>query len=224
MKPKEINSDIEDVEDVLKKIEISYNIKFHENEMANLKTFGEISNHIISKIKLENDDDCTSQQAFYKLRNAINKVTGIPVKEILPSSELDILFPRKRRKIFALVERELSLDLKAFCIPNIIALSIFLLALISFITIFFNWKYGLAGIVLSIGFGKLMEKTTTRFSEKTVGELSKSMMYDNYIKSRRSSNSANKNEIKKNLGEMFIKELGLANEFNELPDDTIMVS
>ncbi|MFT3796574.1 hypothetical protein [Flavobacterium sp.] len=192
--------------------------------MENLKTFGEISNHIISKIELENDNGCTSQQAFYKLRNAITKVTGIPSSEISPSTELTSLFPKERRKIFTLIERELSLDLKAFRVPNIIALFIFTVFIASFIMIFINWKFGLFGIIFSIALTKFIGMTTTKFSEKTVGELAKSMMYDNYVEVRRNPNRVNRSEIKKNLEEMFIKELGLRNEFNELPDETIMVN
>lgn len=222
--PKEINCDTEDVEYVLLKIEKSYNIKFVSNEMATLKTFGEFSDHIISKINLEEKNDCSSQQAFYKLKTAITKVTEIPEKEITPSATLEELFPIKRRKIFYLIEKELNLKLNAFAIPNLIFLGILVALLLSIVAIFFSWIYGVSGLVLTLLFLKIMHETTTEFSEDTIGGLVKKMMFENYLQSRRNPNSYNKAEIKKNLEALFIEELGLANEFTALADDTIMIN
>lgn len=221
---KKINCDAEDVEDVLRIIEKSYNIKFAANEMATLKTFGEFSDHIISKINLEEKSDCSSQQAFYKLKSAITKVTDIPEKEITPSASLKKLFPVKRRTIFALIEKELNLKLNAFTIPNLIILSLIVALLISIIAIFFNWIYGVSGLILTLLFLKIMDKTTTQFSEDTIGGLVRKMILENYLQSRRNPNSYNKSEIKKNLEALFIKELGLTNEFKVLSDDTILIS
>jgi hypothetical protein len=54
-----IGTDTESIEDVLKIIEKSYNIKFETNELGYIRTFGELTDHIISKIKLPDNNDCT---------------------------------------------------------------------------------------------------------------------------------------------------------------------
>ncbi|WP_339839689.1 hypothetical protein [uncultured Flavobacterium sp.] len=222
MKSKEINSDIEDIEDVLKKIEKSYNIVFLPNELRKLKTFGEISNLVISKINLEEENDCSSQQAFYKLKNAIAKVTDTLETEISPSTTLEKLFPRNRRNKILLIEKDLNLNLKAFSVSKVIVFTLFILLIISIAMIFINLKYSLYGILLTIILMKISDKTSTKFSVTTVGELSTNMMLENYIETRRNSKSFNKNEIKKNLEMLFIKDLGLTNEFSELTDETII--
>ncbi|WP_339886894.1 hypothetical protein [uncultured Flavobacterium sp.] len=222
MTSKEINSDIEDIEDVFKKIEKSYNIVFLPNELRNLKTFGEISNLIISKINLEEENDCSSQQAFYKLKKAINKVTNNLETEISPNTTLEKLFPRNRRNKILLIEKDLNLDLKAFSISKVIVFTLLILLIISIAMIFINLKYSLYGILFTIILMKISDKTSTKFSVTTVGELSTKMMLENYIETRRNSKSFNKNEIKKNLEMLFIKDLGLTNEFSELTDESII--
>ena len=47
---KHLGSDPEDVEDVLRVIEKSYTIRFQESELAHIRTFGELTDHVISKL------------------------------------------------------------------------------------------------------------------------------------------------------------------------------
>jgi len=220
--PTSIYADIEDVEDVLRKIELSYKIKFVTNEMAHLKTFGEISSYIIAKIELKNIDDCTSQQTFYKLRSAIQS-TGISA-EILPTTSLRSLFPyRNRRKQIAAVEKNIGFKINALRPKPVTVKIILSFFLFSIILIFFNWKYGLAGFAISIILTKISDKTASHFCEETVGDLSKSIMYENYIESRTDPKTINKQEILRNIEALFIRELGLSSEFSRLHDDTLIV-
>lgn len=41
----------EDVEDIIFKIEDALNIKFEDNELANIRTLGELCNHIVNKME-----------------------------------------------------------------------------------------------------------------------------------------------------------------------------
>jgi len=110
---KHLGSLPDDIEDVLKLVEKSYNLRFETNELAHIRTFGELSDHIVSKNKLDNKDDCTDQQAFYKLRDAISSANGRDNSTIEPNMLLTDLFPRRtRRKEIRKIERELSLDLR----------------------------------------------------------------------------------------------------------------
>jgi hypothetical protein len=58
--------DIEDLEDILIRIEKSFGISFVDNELASVTDFGQLSDSIINKIKIQETESCTSQQAFYK--------------------------------------------------------------------------------------------------------------------------------------------------------------
>lgn len=55
------NVDPEDVEELLAKVEKSFDIKFVGNELIHIETFGELCDHIVNKIQLDHADDCTSQ-------------------------------------------------------------------------------------------------------------------------------------------------------------------
>src|SRR5437868_13104950 len=90
--------DDEDIFDVVIELEKSFKVKFSKTAFLNVKTFGDLCNIIQSYINYEHADGCTKQQAFYKIRRAINTV--LPVKEgpIKPDSQLAELFPRKNRR------------------------------------------------------------------------------------------------------------------------------
>ena len=74
--------DPEDIEDLLVKIEQSFDIKFEGNELVHAKTFGQLCDHITNKIQLLNSADCTTQQAFYKLQINQRSQTGMTKRSI----------------------------------------------------------------------------------------------------------------------------------------------
>jgi hypothetical protein len=76
------NIDPLDIDDLLSKIELSFGIEFFENELNHIKTFGEFCEYVENKIEFKNTNDCTNQQAFYKLRNALSEILKKDKKEI----------------------------------------------------------------------------------------------------------------------------------------------
>ncbi len=110
---KHLDSDIEDLEDILLKIEKSFDIKFETNELSHVKTFGELCDHVISKLKLKQADDCTSQHAFYKLREAISITKQLDKSNIQTNTLLTAIFPRhQRRKQIAEIENKLGFKIE----------------------------------------------------------------------------------------------------------------
>src|SRR5690606_15733450 len=91
------NIDSEDAGDLLVKIEKSFDIKFGDTELMHIKTLGELCDHIVNKIQLDNSDDCTTQQAFYKLRDAITSLFSIDNKIIMTDFPLNNFLPRQNR-------------------------------------------------------------------------------------------------------------------------------
>ena len=90
--------DSEDTGDLLVKVETSFDIKFIDDELVHITTFGQLCDHIANKIHLDNSDDCTSQQAFYKLRDAISSTLQIDNKTISTDFLLSDLLPRQSRR------------------------------------------------------------------------------------------------------------------------------
>src|SRR5690606_561095 len=93
------NIDPDDISDLLVKVETSFDIKFVSDELVHITTFGQLCDHIANKIQLDNSDDCTSQQAFYKIRDAISSTLQIDKKTITTNFSLIDIFPRKNRHL-----------------------------------------------------------------------------------------------------------------------------
>jgi hypothetical protein len=219
-----LNTESEDIEDVLKIVEQSYDISFAVNELAHVRTFGELCDHIITKIKLQDADDCTTQQAFYKLRETIAVSNQIDKNSIHSETTLTSVFPRQnRRKQIAEIENKLGLKLKALRPKHLITWTLAILCLGSIIGLFFNWKFGLIGFVSSLLLFKLASLTAKEFNEKTVGQLARKMSQENYLMSRRNATTVNRKEIAKKIEELFIRTLGLENDLKEITPETIII-
>jgi acyl carrier protein len=198
-----------DIEDLLVKIEDSFNVKIAESELSSIKTFGEFCDYIKLKIPLEHIENCTTQQAYYKLRENITKFLKIDRNNITPATLLVDFLPRKERKLrIKRLEQELGHNLSILRPPYWVTDFLLLLFGVSCITLFFS-TFGLIGLVLTIiGLG-IADKIGNELDLKTVGELTKKITREHYLNSRRNSNTFNKNEIEKVLTEWFITEFDL---------------
>ncbi|WP_443937902.1 hypothetical protein [Pedobacter sp. MW01-1-1] len=204
------NIDAEDIEDLLAKVEVSFNIKFMNDELNHIRTFGQLCAHISNKIQLENSDDCTSQQAFYKLRKAISTTLQIEYNKITPDTSLNDLFPRTtRRSKVKILEQHLAFDLDILQPPHWITNGLLITLFISFVGLFFNWKFGLSGLGLSILGLWLANKVANELDLQTVAQIAKKMTSENYFQSRRNPKTCNKNEIENILKDWFSNNLAL---------------
>ena len=202
--------DPEDIEDLLIKVEDSFDIKFVDNELAHVQTFGEICDHIKDKIQLENTEGCTTQQAFYKLRTAIVTTLRLDKDELTTDTLLKDLLPRQtRRTRTKKIEGELDFKLALLRPPHFVTGFLVLLLLASFIGVFIKWQIGLTGLALSIGGLWLVAKTGNELDVKTIGQLAEKMTRENYLKSRRNPKTYNEVEIEKILTDWFSNDLGI---------------
>jgi len=222
MRNKSLNVDSEDLEDVLKEIEKLLNIKFADNELQHVKTFGDLCDAILAKISLPQKDDCTGQQAFYKLRNAIAENMALDKTNITPDTTLKALFPRgvqisKLRSI----ESSLGFKLKILKVKLWAIIFTFIGMALSLITAFINIAYGLglASIVLALHF--LVLNKIREFKVNTIGEVVETMKENNYFESRREQRTVNQKELVKVVEKYFIE--NLATDLKELNRDTVIV-
>ncbi len=206
----ELKIDSEDLEDMLLKIEDSFDIRFETNELAHVRTYGEFCDAIKDKISLDHSEDCTTQQAFYKLREAITKSTDIDRKDITPTTTLAELFPKKNRKNqIKILEMTLGFKLLILRPPYFVSGSLAFLLLASFIMLFVHWQYGLIGLGISIGGIWIASKLGNELAVATIGDLSEKMTREHYVKSRRNSKTINKNELDRILEDWFVDFLGV---------------
>jgi hypothetical protein len=202
--------DTEDIEDLLFKVEKSFDIKFGNAELVHITTFGELCDYIANKIQLDHSKDCTTQQAFYKLRDAISLKFEIDKKTISTDFLLIDLFPRQnRRRMITALEKYLGFELNVLRPPNWLTTTLLILFLVSLVGLFFNWKIGVLGLIFSIFGLWLAFKTGNELEVQTVGQVAERMTRENYLKSRRNPKTFNKKEIEKVLTDWFCDGLGL---------------
>ncbi len=203
------NVDPLDICDVLTKIEKSFNIKLDNEGLEKANTLKGLRDLVISKLDLEHEESCTTQQAFYKLRNAIASVNGIDKCDISTHTKLSKLFPKEGRLgAISKIEDELGFRINLLK-PKQWIVSIFTFTLIaSGIFCFYNLFAGMAGVLLSVIALKMAGKFGKEMHLKTVGDLASKISRESYSKVRR-NNTVNKNEVEQKLRELFVNDLNL---------------
>ncbi|MCG8410060.1 MAG: hypothetical protein MI739_02120 [Bacteroidales bacterium] len=202
------NIDSEDIEVLLVKVEDSFEIEFAESELEYVNTFGEMCDHIKKKIQLDHVDNCTTQQAFYKLRKVISEALPIDRDQIrLDTLITEILPRRKRKKRVKMIEQNLGFKITILRPHKFVHGFLLVLLLTSFITLLYKWQFGLIGFGLAIGGSWIAAKTGNEVDIKNMGELTEKMTRENYFKFRRNSKSYNDNEIERVLVDLFSHEL-----------------
>lgn len=204
------NVDPDDISELLVKVEKSFDIKFGKTELLNISTFGELCDHITDKIQLQHSNDCTSQQAFYKLRNAIASTLRIDHKTISTDfSLIDLLPKQNRRSLVEKLEDNLGFKLHILRPPYWVTVTLAILFVTSCVALFFSWKVGLTGAVISNAGLWLANKIGNILDVQTVGQIVQKITRENYSKSRRNPNTFNKIEIEKILIDLFSNDLDI---------------
>lgn len=198
------NWEIENFEDCIPSIEEMFQIKFHSEELINVTDFDELCDAVIKKISLENIDSCTKQQAFYKLRNAFDKI-GIKEKCALTlDNDLAELLPRKSRKhLVREINGALGFDINLLSPPQILYKSMFYGILISIFLLFIKWEIGLIGLVVLIPFMIILSKTAKELKVSSVRELVELITRENYLKVRSEGSTVNRKELKSVITDWF---------------------
>jgi hypothetical protein len=204
------NVDPDDISDVLVKVQKSFGFKFGARELKDVRTFGELCDIITSKVSADNSNDCTTQQTFYKLRNAISDTLNIDKAGITTETELQNLFPRQnRRNAIKNIDKILGFKTNVLRPKYSVTGTLFIILIASFIGLFIFWQVGLIGLTLSVVGLKVATKLGIELDIKTVRQFSEKISRENYLKARRLSGTANKSEIARKVKELFIADLGL---------------
>ncbi|MBB6112779.1 hypothetical protein [Mucilaginibacter lappiensis] len=204
------NVDPEEISDVLVKIERSFNIRLDDTSCKDVKTFGKLCDIVVEKVKQTNNDSCTTQHAFYKIRNAINSAISPPKELIKPQTKLADIFPRDTRlQVIAEIEREMGFKINLLQPKQgIIGTFVFVL-LASAVGFFYQPVMALIGVIVAITGLMLAGKFGKELKVKTLGDLAEKVAREHYIKCRRDASTVNRNEISQKVKELFTADLYL---------------
>ena len=204
------NTDSDDIEDLLLEVERSLNVKFSNSDFKCVKTFGELCSVIKNKVEGIESNDCTTQQAFYKLREAFARALLVDKLSITTDSQLEILFPKKeRRRQIKDAETILGFELDVLSPKDWITTVLAFSLLSSIIGLAINWKIAIVALALSLLGMCLAYKLGKEFKSSTVGKLAERISREKYTASRRNSSTINKNEIEQKVKELFKHRLSL---------------
>lgn len=203
------NVDPDDISDVLLKVENSFDIQFKQTELEAVDTFGALCDLIERKVHGIHSEGCSTQQAYYKIREAIASVQGIDKAAITLDSPLQLLFTRddRNRKIRRL-QQQLGISFDILNMPTWFAYLIsggIVGALLSF---FFLWQAAVTGLTFFITTGWLAGRF---FSKKltitTVRQLTEKLSREHYRALRRNPATINRSEITNKVKELFKADL-----------------
>jgi hypothetical protein len=202
------NIDSEDLDDALSQIETSFSIKFGTYELQHVMTFGELCNVVESKIGLVSVSDCTSQQAFYKLRAALAISAG--TFTITPDSSLELLLPSHERKaIWRSVEQQIGFKVDVIGVSPVVAVTLFFAFLVSLAAFFISAKAAGICFLVSCFATSIANKIGNTLHAKTVRECVEKMTREQYVKSRRNPGTFNRREVFSRVQAIFVNGLGL---------------
>lgn len=205
------NYEDEDIFDVVQKLEKSFGLKFEKDAFFHVKTFGDLCDVFTNNLRGDNSDDCTTQQAFYKVRNAIALTQLIDVKSITLDTKLQDIFPRQNRKQrVKQLQDELNITLKILDIKSWLGWTIFIGIVASLITFFFKWQFAITGLLFFIAVGWTAYKFFAKeFELTTVRQLTEKLTTENFVDVRRRKGTINRQEILKLIIDTFSNDLDI---------------
>ena len=203
MSAPQLNIDPEDFGfDLVPAIEKSFGISFDQHDFPENFTYGELYALVQAKLPTTTAADCTTQQAFYKLRQALRPLVG--EAEIRPDTLLADLLPGERRKAAAHLNATLDINLNLVGISERAILVGSLLVLVSLVMFFFSWSLALASLSLTIVGLDIAQRLSEHLHYQTVREVVEHMSSRYYRQSRRNPDTVNPQEIASRLERIFI--------------------
>lgn len=200
----------EDIFDVVVKLEKSFGMKFNRDAFIHIKTFGDLCDVFENHTNYENRDDCTKQQAFYRVREAIASTQQMSRDNIQLATKLSDLFPsRDRPQKAKKFKRAVGIDIKILTYPSWLALTFALVFLLSLGALFYDWKIAVSGIVLFITAIKIAENLGNTLVISTVHELTEKLAREHYVDVRRTKGTYNKQELLQTIIDTFSNDLAI---------------
>lgn len=195
-KHKPDSNEYEDIEDCIIAIDDDFKFQFDSEKLKACSNFEELIDLAVSNIDLEHLDDCTSQQAFYKVRKTISETKKADAKLIKHDSKLLDFFSEKKLNS-EINEFEQNLGIKLGLVEPVSG--VFYVAIVGILlgiaALFFNLVIGISVLLVSFLGLKLSYTFSKRLVVKTIRDLVKKMTTEHYTKVRTYPETVNRNEL-----------------------------
>lgn len=205
------NVDPDDFDPLLVDIEKSFGFSFGKTSLEHVNTFGELCDVIVGKLHERNVNDCTTQQAFYKLREVLAVTLAVDRSNIKPGTDLFTLLPRhqSRQKVME-INSKLGCKVIDLYIKTWLGRVILAGGALSVVTFFFDWRIALSGLGAIIATGMVANRFfATEMEPMTVGQLAEKFSREHYLKARRNPETVNRAEVEQKVRQLFSDKLGL---------------
>jgi len=216
------HTDQENILDVIELAERSFGADLSPVYNTRVSTLGEFVDLMHQYTPGESATDCTTQQAFYRLRTSLAIISGANPSTIRPDTALADLIPlANRRQVVAKLDHELGIATELLVPRQWLVTSLACLLLISLAIIGPAWPYGLLGLFLySLGVW-WSYRTTTTLSVTTVGQLAQKLSREHYRAVRRNATTVNRSELESFLLDLFSHELSIPRQ--QLTRNTLLL-
>jgi acyl carrier protein len=215
-----IGIDPYDLHDFFIGVEKSFGVKLQPQDLPIGLTIKQFCECVARKIPLTQEENCTTQQAFYKLRETIATIVDADAKTITPDTSLHQLFPiQNRRRQIKQLNEKLDMQLNLLQPRSWLVFALVVVLIISLVGVFFKFRFAYPLILSYIGLWA-SKKTARHFDLNTVGEVAEKMTRQHYLQSRRKA-SVNNKEIEKVIASLLIHDLGL--EAEEIHPENILI-
>jgi hypothetical protein len=215
--------------DIIPAIEKSFGFKFEQADFTNVRTYGELCALVRSKLPEAAATDCTSQQAFYKLRQAL--LSHTVEQKISPATTLAEILPAQREQrqlAAAAIEQHLGMKLSLLDMPLAVEAVGIALLLLSFCFSLIGGfllgvsgvLIGLAGIAVAIFVFDLGARFGSTLRYSTVRDVVLAMSSTYYRQSRRDPSTVNPRELTDCLNYLFVDMAGV--KLAELTPDALL--
>ncbi|MFD2144468.1 hypothetical protein [Mucilaginibacter antarcticus] len=193
--------------DALLNIERSFNIKLKSDDLKKVVSLDDLCDTICNEMKHSHAEGCTTQQAFYRFRNAFMAVSPCRKSEITPACRVKAIFPcENRAKMIEQLEAELGLKMNILQPKPWVTAVLAILFAGSLIACFFYGAVGAVGLILAAAGYKLSARFCNELNVKTVGDLVAKIVRDNHLKGRKGTPSVNRKHVEQKVRELFINQ------------------
>lgn len=204
------NFESDDLYDFLKRVERSYALNFDNYDLSAIETVTDFAAFINQHTGKSINGNCSSQQSFYKLREAIAEATRSDPKKIVPSTLLKEALGDTPRKNAFITLRGLGIDTPLLKMNGTVNTFFVFGVLLSLLAIFFfGWYASIVTLLFIASY-----QAASRFSDipafATVGDAAEQLSIENYMRMRRNSN-INPMETELVLTMLLLNVLGLNN-------------
>ncbi|MDR6803129.1 hypothetical protein J2Y45_000399 [Dyadobacter sp. BE34] len=184
----------DDIEDLIASVKSEFNVKFDNDDFVSVKSVGQLFDVIVNKVPLSNSETCTSQQAFYKLREAFSNLDS--VCPIQPATPLEDLLPRQGRiSTVKALERELGMALNILSPPQWLSNIIWTAGFVTIGGLFYDTRIFLPLLLAVILIGKIAYQFGKELDHVTVADLARHLTRNNYLVARRNPDTINRKEL-----------------------------